>query len=704
MATYEQLYSMAFGNLDAAVTDWQRTTEDLDTLAEEARDGLRAKTAEADWAGLNADVSRQFVYTTVTQFAYAHGQARAIHAILRDLRDEQLTCQRQLHELEAGAAAEGVYIQGNGTVIPRQDGPYSTEHLEGAGGRQTLLGADGPTAAAVEAMTARIAEVLGRSEDADTTAARALREIVGEDRDTFQPAGPVGMENAEQRQGEADAREALRLIESGDYETPEGAARLNDLLETHRDNEHFAVDLATGLGAEGTLSFWADARITDHTDGTPPSDAYTRTIREMRENLGITLGTATRADDPRMAEWEERVVALGLHDMAPADQAHPLYGFQAMSDLMHHGDYDDGFLTTYGDALLETDRNLADGTNFWVPDARTHFVGDDFRSDPMTGFLTGLSASPDAATAFFTAEEENDHATYLIRERHYPDTAGEVTDNRERIALGALGDALYAGATGMDPNDPTAERGDHTPEQEAVLHHVLEVESGAKNDLPPELREPTARLLGDYRTEVFETARNPAGSGLPLDAEHLAVVTAQISRTPEAYETLQGAMAVEFMERIHADTSGDPSRVLDDIGWAAGFLDQGRFAALEIDKANSSWAGQQAYDIGGYLIGDIPWIGSSLQSGLDQLLGAWTQHQEQTIGNGLQDSRSDYYGTSNQYLNGLADQWMRLNPDPLGAEDDVWQTETQQVVRDGARRSDDEARRLLIAAGLITED
>ncbi|WP_328719078.1 hypothetical protein OHT52_05915 [Streptomyces sp. NBC_00247] len=102
------LDALRFGNfsaLDSAVSDWERQVKNLKALQDEAQDGLKATAVKADWAGLNANVTRDFVTKTAAEFTDAHTQASSIAAILGDTRDELVSYRGQLvAAIERGVA------------------------------------------------------------------------------------------------------------------------------------------------------------------------------------------------------------------------------------------------------------------------------------------------------------------------------------------------------------------------------------------------------------------------------------------------------------------------------------------------------------------------------------------------------------------------------------------------------------------------
>ncbi|MEV8118693.1 hypothetical protein AB0O69_27930 [Streptomyces xiamenensis] len=362
MPGYEQLNNVDFRSLDAAIEDWRQTKGDLDALAAEAAQGLLSKIEASQWRGENATVSREFIIRAGSEFEYAHQQAQAVFTILTEFRAVQAAHQRSLQELAQLARQQGLYVQANGTVIEQPDGPYSDLGLEQSG---PLLGPGTSSRQAdIDHFAARIQAVLAEAATQDETTARALRENIGEDREHFAPVTAENVFDGERAQGIADAQEYLDLIESEAYNIQEGIDRLNELAAAQSHNEHFATCLATGLGAEGTLEFWAD--VLDGPESGEVSDAYRESVLQLRENLGVTFGTASQSHRDGMDAWRNDMIALGSERIGTGAAMNP-YGFQIMSDLMMHGNYNKDWLVDYGAGLVNAEQEMAfDTAQFWA--------------------------------------------------------------------------------------------------------------------------------------------------------------------------------------------------------------------------------------------------------------------------------------------------------------------------------------------------
>ena len=85
---------------------------------------------------------------------------------------------------------------------------------------------------------------------------------------------------------------------------------------------------------------------------------------------------------------------------------------------------------------------------------------------------------------------------------------GDPLESRE-----ALGKALFAGGSGIDPDDPQGHYVEHTPEQKQVMSGALERLAGEKNDFPPELRVDMANLIGNHGEDAHKTMSSKTETG-----------------------------------------------------------------------------------------------------------------------------------------------------------------------------------------------
>ncbi|EFF93429.1 conserved hypothetical protein [Streptomyces sp. e14] len=444
----EALRHANFSLLDDAVTDWSTLVTHLEELKKDADDTLRKAANKADWAGVNAQVSKEFIGKTAGEFADAHTQATTIHNILRDTLGELKGYHRQLTEAIARGEKQGMKVSGG-------KGAFTVTASEPADGNGQKA-----TQGDVDALRTEIQGILDKATESDTSASTVLQAISDQSTLGFSDASYKDRDSADAAVKEADALAALAGKKPEDLSV-EDFDRLNRGLKKYAEDPLFAERFATDLGPRKTLEFWAG--LTDPARGNwDVGHKRLDQFDDLQRNLGLTLAHATQSDSGRMTEWKRGMIDLGDKPLY-GNHGGPM-GFQVMSNLMRTGDYDDQFLKDYGTKLMETDRKFTDNGKHgaWQRFGMSPYLNrtkSDGGWDPMTGFLEALGHSPDAATAFFaqpggvkgtidSPSEVNPDLKYLL-ERHWMSdpplggAAGKTVAGRD-----ALGHALEAATTG----------------------------------------------------------------------------------------------------------------------------------------------------------------------------------------------------------------------------------------------------------------
>jgi predicted RNA-binding Zn ribbon-like protein len=430
-----------------------------------------------------------------------------------------------------------------------------------------------------------VQRILQGATESDSTAAQALTMLVGQTPYGFSDGAYVDRDRAAEAMREAE-RIAQLLKTKGDGMSPEEFDRLNTDLARFKDDRLFQERLATTIGARGLLDFWAD--LADLSDGGALQRARTGQLDDFQRNLSLTLAGATQSDSPAMRNWENEVVRLGEERIQA--RGGQVYGYQIMSSLLRTGDWDNRFLNDYGNALVATEKAMKIPANQWrgslSPMPRLNFIGEDIGLDPMTGLMTALSASPNAATEFFNATAPADNAQYVLRDRHTFDDS-PVNGKDGKAAWEATGAALNAAATGTDPNDPMVRPADLAPAHRQVLDRSLLYLSERGDDFPAEMRDDMAKILTRYSDVVHHSASTLADDTDDprlLDRHQLLEVSKQISRNQDAYGLLNESMNREMIRDIYGDRPNDPKETLLRAGATVGFLEEARYQALKTDK------------------------------------------------------------------------------------------------------------------------
>ncbi|MET7441069.1 DUF6571 family protein, partial [Streptomyces sp. NPDC005568] len=410
----------------------------------------------------NATVSKEFVGKTAGEFADAHTQATSIRNILRDTLTELEGYRTKLND----AIARGE--KKNLTVTTNAGGGFTVAtHVHPDRVAQPSHDAD-----EVTALRDEVQKILDDATASDDSAAKVLQALVDQSRLGFSDASYANRDAAADAVKEADELAALAKKKPEDLSV-EDFDRLNSGLKKYANDDLFAEEFATKLGAKGTLEFWTNVS----SPATNPKlyRARREQLDDLQQHLGLTLASATQSDTAAMTEWKSRVVELGDKPLSKTG-GFPL-GVQVMSNLMRWGNFDDQFLNDYGHKLVETDKKFTgDGKHgAWRRTGADWYLNrtdSDGGSDPMTGFLEALGHNPDASTEFFSAPEGtkgrvtsepevNENLSYLIDRHWLNDPASEGGNGKIMAGRDALGHALEAATTGY-AYDASATAGDNS--------------------------------------------------------------------------------------------------------------------------------------------------------------------------------------------------------------------------------------------------
>jgi hypothetical protein len=235
---------------------------------------------------------------------------------------------------------------------------------------------------------------------------------------------PQGQRYVERQEALAAAGPAWAadLVGQGENLTGHELDTLNAVLDAGKNNEDFAADFATTLGARNLLEAWNDLTVPDTAPETEDaSDARRERLADMQQNLGVLLGTATRSDHQGMDQWQTDLISLGDEPFGePSAAGWQPYGFQLMGSLMQHGRFATDFLAGergYGEALMAWEQDMGGAEIvtahlFYYPT----LLGDRFRKDPMVGFAEALGHNEDASRRLLSDRET---FTYLVEERDW---------------------------------------------------------------------------------------------------------------------------------------------------------------------------------------------------------------------------------------------------------------------------------------------
>ncbi|MGK5501185.1 hypothetical protein [Streptomyces sp. URMC 125] len=599
-----------FSRLDDAVTDWSEMVGKLKTLKDDARSQLKGKADKADWTGLNAAVTREFIAKTVEEFGDAHTQATSIRNILKDTRDELVEYRRQLND----AIARG--LKKNLTVVGNSDGSFTVTmniHPDRA-----AEGTDVPDHSPQDVTDLRdeIQGILTKAAESDSTAARALRALVDQADLGFSDASYANRDAAAEAMQAADR--AAELAGDPGGMTPEEFDELNSALEKYGDDDLFAERFATALGPQGVMDFWTG--INDPHTNMQLGQARVDKYGSLQEHLGLTLANATQSDSAAMQRWERDMVGL-TGELVPSRDNPRAVGAQVMSNLMRWGDFDDKFLKNYGNELIRVEKERSG--NGRSAELAWHFpmgpmlnrTGTDGGSDPMTGFMMALGKSPEAATDFFngtfvTKDEDHDflrdtdgdgnkgkigltNFQYLFEERDWPK---EYDDKGEESITGknAFGWALEAAATGHPAGEqPTPDLPPHNPGQARLMEALVNSVSDDPERLTKHgyLSDSFGQIAAEYLPDINRAMADDkygntnllfpvAGTAAEMDHNDVTRFLVSLGQNPEGYarvEMGQKAYMTNLMDyHLNPDLPEDkrypqdPQTTIEDIARRSG--------------------------------------------------------------------------------------------------------------------------------------
>ncbi|MGW0734192.1 hypothetical protein [Streptomyces sp. NPDC002851] len=388
----EELRHGNFSSLGEVIKDWSSVVKKLKEMEKTARDDLKAKADRADWSGVNASVSREFISKTAGEFHDAIAQATSIRNVLRDTRDELVEYQTQLKREIDSAWDKKITvlgIQGGGFKV------FVSVHPEPSGSKE-----------AVNSVRDNIQRILNKATESDSTAAEVLRAISDQAKLGFSAASYKDRDTAAEALKRAE--QLAKKAKNPENLSPKELADFNRTLEKYRDDELFADRFATKLGAKETLEFWTE--IAGAHQGKMDE------VADLQKNLSMTLATATQSDSSAMQKWEREIVREGntAFRQDPVRNPTGVYGFQVMSSLMSKGKYDTAFLSTYGDELLKRDKSHTSGASgtreIWGDSPAIDLnAGKSNGSDPIIGFMEALSHNPDASEGVFDSKSDLNH-------------------------------------------------------------------------------------------------------------------------------------------------------------------------------------------------------------------------------------------------------------------------------------------------------
>ncbi|MGR3869350.1 hypothetical protein ACUXZZ_12235 [Streptomyces graminifolii] len=601
--TFTDLVEADLDKLGTAVSDWKKTVDRLKTSAENAHKGMQAKSDSAQWAGVNATVSREFIAKTAKEVSDLHAEANSIYQVLADGHPELVSLQKQVKDAAGkDASALGVRVNdiGDGKVV------CIFPHIRGDTDERTQEQLD-----AKRELENRINRILSHAAEVDASVARALRMSHGDDAHN---AGHSTYESL----NDAQAERALELARKGDKMSDAELQEFNRLMRFNgreKDGE-FATEFYKGLGGpEKALEFYAEMSI----DGTDPDASKVRlnAMKDLQQNMGFALANATDPDTRTHlpASWGDEFRRLGTQQIGwEKGQWNKPYGYQVLGGLLRYGNYDPRFLDPIAEHVTQLHKkdpyfflnNKAMGQEDIYGFNPSGRMGSG--NDPLNSVLEALGHSPEASEKFFTQSPTayNEDGTKkggspgftsyldLFTDKDFDWTVDtndtniladeDKTKNALTFGPEALGHALESATTGRPYDDDTGDAIKHSAAQAQLVNDIVnkfgenpelirhnengdldDAESGPLYGLRGSLGDITAEYMGDFQramykedpsSDLFPTFGEAAG----LDPGHAARFLGAVGQDPDAYSAITSAQQAYTTEVVdHVINGGSDS-------------------------------------------------------------------------------------------------------------------------------------------------
>lgn len=462
------------------------------------------------WEGDAADAAFTTMGKARTEYQNAATEAERIAKLLLDAHGEFAASQKQLHALLDEARNDHYKVYDDGRVEdvdPRQDSPTASASPGFAEERKTKL----------DSLVSRLTRVLEVATAADEAASSALERDGNGDGQGFNTSVYTTLDAVEADQAAALMNKKGRLSDAE-------ITKLNLLLSANKNDPEFSREFAVKTGGENMLSKYNE--LMSPPAGTTLSKEQLAQLKQLKANLGTTIGTATTSDDnrkggpdPEITKFQNDLLKAGQRDFNanPTESPYGLSGYQLTSSLMSEGKWDKGFLQDYGDALITAEKNGANaGQN---PDAywgypRTLGTTNIGALDPMTGFMDALGHNPEASTEFFGSDtsvngENVDHYDYLLKDRHWPEGPGYTGDDKNPSGYNNLGHALESAVTGHSyDSSPSAQTPAHNDQQAALMEKVVHDVSKDDGLAHDGMQDSLGRMAGEYMPDIHQSLTN----------------------------------------------------------------------------------------------------------------------------------------------------------------------------------------------------
>lgn len=601
MLTFDDVVNAPVGKLKTAADDWTTMVRKLENLAEDARNGMKAKAAKASWEGVNAGVTKAFIGKTAAEFDDAAAQAKGIASLLMDAHTSFAYAKNTLVGIrdDEGPAA-GVTVSATGKVSPRHD----LEDFPGARQDPDYPEALRKQKEAVASWQKKVDRIVEDCSDADESLKRALEANVKSEHDFSKPTYKTL--DAEQVDRASDLLKQV-TGEGGTARNVEALRKLEEVIDDNRNDPEFATAFYRKLGAEGTLEAYTRMSL-DSTSLGPAGQDRVGMVRNIQSDMGAMLGLATTASIPNHldATWTSQLLKAGRKEIDVSGFAGvgtKMYGYQALGALLREGTYDRQFLTSVGRDMIAMDKKDPGIWSQNLPYDQNMAINLDTEGgkgfNPVTGLMEAMSRHPAASAEFFNEglrkDTNNDGIVtlqdkvtggkdaqsvvdYMLDKKPTDDWYDTTADSGASVGQTAMGNALEAAVTGRVPGDDDAPPVRHSKDMSGVMEKVVEkigtnpelVSAKAGDPAGPlsALAPQFGNMAAEYMPDLQATAENAAGQikpfGEPAEFEkHLmARFLGSVGQDPDAYGAISHAQQA-YTTALVSDAFRHPERHAD---------------------------------------------------------------------------------------------------------------------------------------------
>ncbi|WP_031085834.1 hypothetical protein, partial [Streptomyces sp. NRRL WC-3549] len=400
MLKYEDVVDAPVAKLKTAADDWADVAAKLDLLAEDARDGMKAKADKAEWYGANAGVTKGFIGKTAKEFHDAAAEAKGVAQILEEAHTAFKKAKDDLIDIrDHEGPAAGIHVDARGKVTARH--PVKDIPVE-----QRRHDPDYPDLVRREkeniaSWQKKIDLIVDNCNDTDVSFKNSLEANVTEGKDFSAPKYT--------KMGQEEAHRAAEYAAKGRDITHTELQAFNELMHDNRNSPEFAKSFYEKLGPEKTLAFFGQLSTSTYQTGELDKQRL-KDVQALQKNMGLTLATASH-DKAFTAEWGPELRKLGTERIPLArNDYHGPFGYQLLGGIMRFGNYDAKFLNPIAEHVAQLHQKdpgmFADktvlGNQFKGSFNPSGVAGNG--SDPVVSILEALGNSPDAAKQFFSED------------------------------------------------------------------------------------------------------------------------------------------------------------------------------------------------------------------------------------------------------------------------------------------------------------